>query len=86
MSCLPCSGSSGKEAKGTGALSPSPRPSAKAAPGKVKFVYWAARLPDFGGHSGSFHLLVRPLLVLLSQRRTFPMIDPMIRHGTCSLV
>ncbi|XP_062187359.1 probable serine/threonine-protein kinase PBL7 isoform X2 [Phragmites australis] len=32
MSCLPCSGSSGKEAKGMAALSPSPRPAAKAAP------------------------------------------------------
>ncbi|CAN6206412.1 unnamed protein product [Urochloa humidicola] len=32
MSCLPCSGSSGKEAKSLEALSPSPRPAAKSAP------------------------------------------------------
>ncbi|KAL6896915.1 hypothetical protein ACP4OV_007487 [Aristida adscensionis] len=32
MSCLPCSGSSGKEAKSMAALSPTPRPVAKAAP------------------------------------------------------
>jgi hypothetical protein len=36
MSCLPCSGSSGKEAKTLEALSPSPRPAAKSAPGKVR--------------------------------------------------
>jgi len=32
MSCLPCSGSSGKDAKNLEALSPSPRPAAKSAP------------------------------------------------------
>ncbi|OEL29887.1 hypothetical protein BAE44_0009094 [Dichanthelium oligosanthes] len=36
MSCLPCSGSSGKEAKSLAAFSPSPRTAAKSAPGSRK--------------------------------------------------
>jgi hypothetical protein len=54
MSCLPCSGSSGKDAKSLEALSPSPRPAAKSAPGENPLPSCA--LVWFGGNCKSFRL------------------------------